>query len=224
MSYILREGKRKLQVLAPERTVVWTRSRARLPWPAGPTLQAGPRAVERAGAELLTRLDLVGPAESDAQVHQMPAGPAEDVLAAHCFVRGLVVGMGEGEGFGCEDWGEEGGGMEEVGEREEVRLSEPEKSQPEDGQDHVDEERRKAASIEDKLADQNEDEVMDDDDRNYSDSDDTDVDRRSYRPRGKGPKAKENNNDPLEQTQHYFLSEMGKEFTFRGLRIRRRIR
>ncbi|MCJ1391659.1 hypothetical protein MMC18_004524 [Xylographa bjoerkii] len=97
-----------------------------------------------------------------------------------------------------------------------IHFSQAEEKSQAEIEDYEAEEERKALDIEDNLDDLNEDETTDaDDDINY-DSDDTDAGFISRRPKEKEQETKEDNDDPLEQTQHYALSDLGKEFLFRG--------
>ncbi|MCJ1402863.1 hypothetical protein MMC11_006084 [Xylographa trunciseda] len=86
-------------------------------------------------------------------------------------------------------------------------------------EDNANEEERRNAISEDNMIDLNADEAGDDE-RDYDyNSDDTDVESRSQGPTRKEPERKEDNDtplEPLEQTQHYVLSDLGEMLPFRG--------
>ncbi|MCJ1318634.1 hypothetical protein MMC15_003964 [Xylographa vitiligo] len=93
-----------------------------------------------------------------------------------------------------------------------IRFPPPEKTQAE-----IDEEEyQKTLLIEANMVDLGEDETMDDYDPNAYDSDDTDAGAGPQRSDWNRPDATENKDEPRLQTQHYHLSDIGKEFAFRG--------
>ena len=96
-------------------------------------------------------------------------------------------------------------------------IPKPEKSHFEKDQDEADEEERRNALSEDNLVDLSDDETTDME-ADYCYKSDTDAEFRSKSPQKNEPgrKREEANDNALEQTQHYALTDMGKVFPFRG--------